>query len=99
MDFSEALKVLMDGRKVAREVWREGFVVMMPSLELAPYNTRHDESIQLPRVNLRTAKYIGMDKPLITKPYLAHCAEQGYWQPGWLPSQSDLFADDWYEVR
>ena len=96
MTFSDALKLLKEGKKLARSGWngKNQFVVMMPALYLPPYNTQDT----LRKVNDRTAKYIGEDKPLDSQPYFALYNAQGKWQPGWVPSTGDLLADDWIQV-
>lgn len=95
-DFQWALWMLKEGHKVARRGWNgQGqWVVLMPGLYLAPYNSQSEER----KVNDRTAKYIGEDKPLDSQPYFALSTAQGKWQPGWVPSTSDILAEDWYEV-
>lgn len=45
------------------------------------------------------AHVIGEDTPLESLPYLAEWVGNGQWQPGWLPSQADILADDWFIVR
>jgi hypothetical protein len=101
MGFDFALRALFNGKKLQREGWngKGQFVVMMPPLWLPPlwlppYNTQGTER----KVNDRTAKWIGEDKPLDCQPYMAIYNAQGKWQPGWLPSQGDMFADDWQLV-
>lgn len=93
MNFGEAIQTLKAGKKVARNGWngKGMWVVMMPSLYLPPYNTQDT----MRKVNDRTAKHIGEDKPLDSQPYIAMWTAQGKWQPGWLPSQADIFAEDW----
>ena len=95
-NFSEALDALKQGAKIARHGWngKNQFVVLMPALYLPPYNTQGTER----KVNDRTAKHIGEDTPLDSQPYCALFNAQGKWQPGWLPSQGDLFAEDWHVV-
>lgn len=92
-DFSTALLFLKEEKKVTRKGWngKNQFVVMMPALFLPPFNTQDTNR----KVNDRTAKYIGEDTPLDSQPYLALFNAQGKWQPGWVPSQGDLFAKDW----
>jgi hypothetical protein len=95
-DFGCALEAAKQGKKISRPGWnarRNGldqFVVRMPSLKLPPYSTQAPG----PKVNDRTAKWIGVDTPLDCQPYYAMFIE-GAWQPGWLPSQADLEAGDW----
>lgn len=97
MNFGEAIQALKVGKKVARCGWngKGMWVVMMPSLYLPPYNTQD----AMRKVNDRTAKHIGEDKPLDSQPYIAMWTAQGKWQPGWLPSQADIFAEDWEIVE
>ena len=57
----------------------------------AAYNTQHT----LKKVNDRTAKHIGEDKPLDSQPYFALWTAAQKWQPGWTPSTSDVLAEDW----
>ena len=90
MDFSEALLAAKEGHKIARAGWNGAnqFVVMMPSLYL-----------EAGMVNGRTRKYIGEDTPLDSQPYFALMNAQGKWQPGWTPSQGDLFSLDWVIIK
>ncbi|CAM0063215.1 hypothetical protein VPHF86_0272 [Vibrio phage F86] len=93
MNFERALEAIKDGLRVQREGWngKDMFVVQMPALYLPPYNTQEPG----PKVNDRTAKHIGEDTPLDCQPYIALFTQDKLWQPGWLPSQADLFAEDW----
>lgn len=90
LDFSEALLAAKDGYKIARSGWngKNQYVVMMPALYL-----------EAGMVNGRTRKYIGEETPLDSQPYFALMNAQGKWQPGWVPSQGDLFANDWCIVK
>ena len=93
MDFSQALVELKAGNKLSREGWngKGMFIVMMSGFKLPPYNTQGTDR----KVNDRTAKFIGEDQPLDSQPYIAMYTAQKTWQPGWLASQADLFAEDW----
>lgn len=93
MNFGKAIEALKLGSKVAREGWngKGQWVVMMPELYLPPYNTQEPGA----KVNDRTAKHIGPDTPLDSQPYFAIWNAQGKWQPGWVPSTSDVLAEDW----
>lgn len=97
MDFGEAFNLMKGGSKVARDGWngKRKFVVVMPSLYLPPFNSQEPGA----KVNDRTAKHIGYDTPLDSQPYFALFNAQGKWQPGWLPSAGDLFAEDWVVVE
>lgn len=93
MNFSEALILLKKENKMRRKGWKapNQFVVMMPSLYLPPFNSQDTNK----KVNDRTAKWIGENTPLDSQPYFALFNAQGKWQPGWVPSTGDLFAEDW----
>lgn len=93
MDFSSALINLKAGERMRRAGWngKGMFIVLMPRLQLPPYNTQGTDR----KVNDRTAKWIGEDTPLDCQPYIAMWTAQKQWQPGWLASQADLLAEDW----
>lgn len=88
-----AIKQMYNGSKVRREGWHPGdFIVIMPELQLPPYNTQDTSR----KVNDRTAKYIGEDTPLNSRPYFA--GFNGYtkeWQPGFSFRCDDILATDW----
>ena len=91
-----AIEAAKKGFKIARRKWngKNMFVVYMPPMYLPPFNTQDTNK----KVNDRTAKYIGEDKPLDCQPYFAMYNAQGQWIPGWSASQSDMLDDDWYIV-
>lgn len=94
--FSAALQALKDGCAVGRAKWKNvAFIVLMPELQLPAFNTQDTNR----KVNDRTAKWIGPDTPLNSRPYIAAYTPDGEWQPGWLASQADLLADDWVIVK
>ncbi len=73
-------------------------VVFMSGMTLPSFNTQDTDR----KVNDRTAKFIGQDTSLNSKPYLsAYAVDEashatGNWQPGWLPATEDLLATDWF---
>lgn len=99
MRFDEILPLVRDGEKrFTRKRWngnREDeirmWVVVMTPLFLPPFNTQDT----MRKVNDRTAKHIGEDTSLDSQPYFALFTPDKKWQPGWLPSQADIFADDY----
>lgn len=93
MNFGHALEAMKLGYKVARAGWngKGMFIVLMPALYLPPFNTQDTNR----KVNDRTAKWIGEDKPLDCQPYVAMYTADEKWGPGWLASQTDMLADDW----
>lgn len=90
MNFGQALEALKEGKKVARTNWngKGQWVAMMPALYL-------DKSV----INARTQKYIGTETDLDSQPYFVLWTAQSKWQPGWVPSTSDLLAEDWRTVE
>lgn len=96
MDFGDAIRAAKQGKKIARSKWngKNMFVVYMEPLQLPPFNTQGTSR----KVNDRTAKFIGEDKPLNCQPYFAMYNAQEEWVPGWLASQSDMLDDDWLIV-
>ena len=97
MSFEQALIQLKNGVKMAREGWngKGMYIVLMPGLYLPPFNSQDTNR----KVNDRTAKIIGEDKPLDSQPYFAMYTAQGQWQPGWLASQADMLANDWMIIN
>lgn len=96
MNFGQAIEELKQGNIVARRSWNDDgvWIVLMPELYLPPYNTQDT----MRKVNDRTAKHIGEDKPLDSQPYIAMWTAAEQWQPGWLASQADMLAEDWVVV-
>lgn len=97
MNFGQALDNLKVGNKIAREGWngKGMWLVMMDELKLPPYSTQDTAR----KVNDRTAKWIGEDAEFHSMKYIAMWNARGKWQPGWLPSQEDLFAEDWTVLK
>ena len=97
MPFGLAIEAAKRGYKIARKKWngKNMFVVYMIGMYLPPFNTQGTDR----KVNDRTAKFIGEDKPLNSQPYFAMYNAQEEWIPGWLASQSDMLDEDWYIVE
>ncbi len=93
MNIGQAIQAMKKGNRITRPSFIKGglFLVYMSELNLPPYNTQGTTR----KVNDRTAKFIGEDTPLNSKPYIAQGKLNGNWQPGWNPRQEDLLADDW----
>ena len=88
MDFSTALLAVMEGRRIARSGWNGAgqFVIMAGGYHL-------DEV----RPGSKYAE-AGITGPVTIQPHLDLRNTQGNIQPGWVPSQGDLFATDWIIV-
>lgn len=97
LSFGLAIEAAKKGFKIARAGWngKDMFIVHMPSMYLPPYNTQDTER----KVNDRTAKFIGKDAPLDCQQYFSIYTADKKWQPGWLASQADMFADDWMIIE
>ena len=96
MTFGQAIEAAKNEKKIARKGWngKNMWVVLMPGLKLPSFDTQAPGA----KVNDRTAKFIGPDTPLDMQPYFAMQTAAEKWQPGWLASQADMLADDWYIV-
>ena len=92
-DFGWALEKLRQGHKLRRAGWngKGMWIVLMPELKLPPHSSQEPGA----KVNDRTAKHIGADTPLDSRPYIAMWTATRQWQPGWHASQADMLADDW----
>jgi len=87
MDFGIALVNLKDGKKVARRGWNgKGMFIYLMSALYLPAD----------KVNDRTRACIGEGVDLDSQPYIAMFTAQKKWQPGWLASQADILAEDWF---
>lgn len=97
MPFGHAIEAAKQGYKIARRGWngKGMFVVYMPPMQLPPFNSQEPGK----KVNDRTAKFIGPDAPLDCQAYFAMYDTQKRWIPGWLASQTDMLADDWFIVE
>jgi hypothetical protein len=92
MDFSDALKMLKTGFKVARTGWNgQGMWIMMvkggnPSFRSgSPYAKALSEYAATDGI----VEQIGID------PHIDMFTANQTMQPGWLASQADMFANDW----
>lgn len=96
--FGLAITALKAGKRAYRASWKNNdtlpWIVYMSELNLPPYDTQGTER----KVNDRTARWIGKDKPLNSKAYIAFWDGNTYWQPGWTPSQEDMLAEDWHII-
>lgn len=88
MKFGEALEAVKSGAKIARSGWNGAnqFVIKAGGYSV-------DEA--RPGSDYERA---GITGTFTIAPHLDLKNAQGVMQPGWVPSQGDLFADDWYVV-
>ena len=87
LDFGQALRYLKAGKKVARAGWngKGQWVCYMPSFVVEQPNER--------------TKAHGINDAFKCGGYCVLWNAQSVWQPGWVPSQGDLFANDWQVVE
>jgi hypothetical protein len=89
LSFGEALKHAIDyGDKIARVGWNgpDMWVCYMPPI-----------TIPAEQVNTRTRRFLA-EGPLYVGGYFVMWTAQQIWQPGWLASQADMAAEDWYTL-
>jgi hypothetical protein len=86
--FSEALLAVKSGSKIAREGWNGAnqFVIKAGGYKV-------DEA--RPGSDYAKAGIVG---EFTIAPHLDLKNAQGIMQPGWVPSQGDLFAEDWIVI-
>lgn len=87
LDFGAALAFLRAGHKVARHDWngKGMWLVLVPGrkgVEMYPGSAYMGAGIEVADIN----------------PHIDMKTVQGAMQPGWLASQSDMLADDWFVV-
>lgn len=87
-DFGWALRALKAGKRVAREGWN-GSGVWLCLMD----KTTIPEGM----VNSRTRRFLP-NGDLHVGAYVVAFTAQGVWQPGWMPWQEDMLAEDWIEV-
>lgn len=85
LDFSQALRLLKLGRRIARAGWngKNMWLCYMPGMVVP-------EGL----INHRTKAFVP-EGPLNVGGYIVMWTADGTWQPGWLASQNDLLANDW----
>lgn len=88
-NFSVALAMLKDGKKIARKGWngKDMYLVYMPGYQDIEPNAATVE-----------AHGLTYGDKITIRPYIAMRDAQGCIVSGWLASQADLLADDWGTV-
>lgn len=89
MTFGEAQQAMREGKKCRRSGWngKGMWIVEMPGF-----------TIPADMVNERLARHVGRLQDVRCNPYYGMWTADGCWQPGWLASQTDMFATDWEVV-
>ena len=89
MTFGAAIEAACGGKKIARAGWNgaDQWVVYMPAM-----------TIPAGMVNDRTRRFVASGD-INVGAYFVMWTSAGVWQPGWLASQADMFAEDWVVVE
>lgn len=87
MTFGDALEAMKQGKRVARKGWngKNMYVFLATDVE---FNTMADIS-----------EFYGSADGVEVLPMCVLRTAQGNMQPGWLASQADMLAEDWYIVE
>ena len=99
MDFSDALKMLKDGKKVTRKGWNGNIVSFAPDMYiwLDMPSTLYRGNIPSDEVNLLSA-FGRKDTIDVLGTFVMHTRDNKLMY-GWLATNSDLLAEDWIEVE
>jgi hypothetical protein len=88
MNFGEAIEKLKAGRKVARKGWngKDMFLILVPiSPNIIPVaGTPYSKA--------------GIKSEVTIDAHIDMFTARGSVQPGWLASQADMLAEDWYWI-
>ena len=95
LSFEEALICLKDGSKVAREGWNgKGMYIYMTSGSVVQFDELKPETQE----NLRTLLNDGGADCVEISSHIDMKAADNTITIGWVPSQADMFAEDWHIV-
>jgi hypothetical protein len=84
MDVGEAVRQVRAGARVRRRTWEDGvFLCYVKGVMIVP-----DASSSV-------RKFLPVAVDLKCGAHALVRSTGGVWEPGWTPSQADLFADDW----
>lgn len=96
LTFNDAIIFLKDGRMLARRGWngKEMFIYKTVgntvSKDFIPKFASLPESVK--------EFLLKRDQDVVFRDSLTMFTAQGEMQPGWVASQSDILAEDWYEI-
>jgi len=97
LNYGQALDALQNGCILARDGWNgKGMWIFMQignivSKDFIPNFKSLPDSVK--------AKLSGIDKDVVFNASVTMMTAQGTMQPGWHPSQPDMFATDWYILK
>lgn len=88
MEFADALRELRRGARIRRKGWEpSAFLCFVRGVMIVPDSTSAVRKYLPPAVDLKCGAHAILR------------AAQSVWEPGWTPTQSDMFADDWEVVQ
>lgn len=95
LDFGLALRFLKDGLRVARKGWngKDMFILKAGGYSVAKDKLREDGSISAEFLESR-----GVEEMVIL-PHIDMWTADNKYVSGWVASQTDLFAEDWFVVE
>jgi hypothetical protein len=107
MNFSDALNLIKDGKLVKRVLWPGPSIIWMAKgsmdgNDLAKLATNDrlgtSPANSSSRRGIEHVHFEAGDTGTTTRLPVINFSEFATTMPGWVPSQEDLFADDWVEV-
>lgn len=95
MDFSEALKLVKEGKKLARSGWngKGMFILKAGDYAVAKDKLRPDGAITAEFLESREVE------EMYILPHIDMWTADNKYVSGWLASQTDIFAEDWEVVE
>ena len=99
MDFSEALKLLKNGKMIYRKGWNENHISFDPAMYvwLDKGYTLKREEVNSSEENL--VKTIGRKNSIEVKAAIVMRTADGKLIMSWHPTADDILASDWMEVK
>ena len=89
MNFGKALEAVKSGSKIARSGWNGANQFVLKAGGYTVQEARPGSDYER----------AGIKGELTIAPHLDLKNAQGIMQPGWVPSQGDLFAEDWVIIE
>ena len=99
MDFSEALKLMKQGKRVTRKWWNGNIVSFQPDMYVwleKPWTLRRD---LLDEDDINTKKALGRYDSIDVLGTFVMKTRDNKLMQGWLATNTDLLAEDWIEVE
>lgn len=91
MDFSDALNLMKGGKKVSREKWHK------PGMSISIARLETGSQLRSRKLPGEIFRYIDIGSSETSEFFVMEIPQEKI-VIGWLASQTDLLAEDWYEV-